>query len=345
MYIAGRSPFPLEVAIMYLLLPVLALAAAPLPAPPGEPTYIAHPTLVTAADPSLPIYAAPPGVGYDGVAGLLVTKTTGTFLCTGSLFGGTHSHVVTAAHCLTDATSVDAVFFPPAGGTVVVTTSSYSIKPGYTGAVLDENDIGLIDLGTSVSAVESYSLFTGDAVGRTYDEVGFGASGTGATGVTVGAGLRRHGFNRFDFTAADPTFGSFFGGLDILFADFDNGLAAQDASCGLASLFTLSTAPYCDLGLGAAEVMAASGDSGGPLFVDGQLAAVSSFGLTFVGDYWDVDDVLNSSFGEFGGFVPVAPHRAWLVGQVVPEPATLLLLLTGLLALGIVRRRPGSTEA
>ena len=333
---------------MSSLLPVLALVAALAPAPPDAPdlSYTARSTMVTASDPSLPIYAAPPGIGYDGVAGLLITKPTGTFLCTGSLVGAEHRHVVTAAHCLLDATSVDAVFFPPAGGTVIRTTTSYTIKSGYTGSVIDPNDIGVIDLGTRVSDVESYSLFTGDAVGEVYDEVGFGRSGTGATGATLASGLRRHGYNRFDFTGADPVWAGFWGDYDILFSDFDNGLAAQDASCRLTAFFTAANAAYCDLGLGDLEAMSAPGDSGGPLFVGGRLAAVASFGLTFsdmvVGD---VDLALNSSFGEFGGYTPIAAHAAWLEEHIVPEPATILLMLTGLLGIALVQRRRGSNVA
>lgn len=332
---------------MTALLPLLALVvAAPALDYPDDLTYTARSTMVTALDPSLPIYAAPRGVGYDGVAGLLITKPTGTYLCTGSLFGGTASRVVTAAHCLLDATSIDVIFFPPGGGTETVTTSTYLIKSGYTGSVIDPNDIGVIGLGTSITDVESYSLFTGDAVGMVYDEVGFGASGTGATGVTLPAGLRRHGYNRFDFTGADPVFAGFWDDYDILFADFDNGSAAQDASCRLTAYFTASNAAYCDLGLGDYEALAAPGDSGGPLFVGGRLAAVSSFGLTFAdGIVGDVDGLLNSSFGEFAGFVPIAAHAAWLKTALVDEPATLLLTFTGLLGIALVRRRRDSDLA
>ncbi len=325
---------------MFALLPLLTLvAASPAPGPTGDLSYTARSTIVTASDPSLPIYAAPRGVGYDGVAGLLITKPDGTYLCTGALYGESRSRVVTAAHCLVDASSIDVVFFPSAGGTVTVTTSTYAIKPGYTGSVIDENDIGVIALGTAINDVESYSLFTGDAVGDVYNEVGFGASGTGATGVTLPAGLRRQGYNRFDFTGADPVWDGFWDDQDILFADFDNGLAAQDASCRLTAFFTASNGAYCDLGLGEYEVMSAPGDSGGPLFVDGKIAAVASFGLTFGdGIVGDVDNVLNSSFGEFGGYVPIASQAAW-VARTLPEPAAILLMLVGLLGIVLVQRR------
>jgi len=328
------------VKLSALTIPLLALfATVPALAGPIDLTYVAQPTIVTTQNPSLPIYAAPPGVGYDRVVGLLITKPSGTSLCTGSLFGTGHSHVVTAAHCLQGATSIDSVFFPSGGGTVIVTSTAYTINPGYTGSVIDENDVGVISLGASVNQVDSYSLFTGDAVGQVFDMVGFGESGTGATGMTLPSGLRRHGNNRFDFSGTDPVFSGFWGDQDILFADFDDGTAAHDATCNFMTLFTLSTA-YCDLGLGDFEVLNTPGDSGGPLFVGGKIAAVASFGLTFtdmlVGD---VDDTLNSSFGEFGGYVPIAAQATWLQGQVVPEPTTIIPMITGLLGITIMRRR------
>ena len=76
---------------------------------------------------------------------------------------------------------------------------------------------------------------------------------------------------------------------------------AQDGQCT-----TFKDGSYPDFkGFGKLEVGIASGDSGGPGFIDGKIAGVHSFGFTHrctgVTNGTDFDCGLNSSYGEMSG--------------------------------------------
>jgi hypothetical protein len=323
----------------------------------GDPIY----------QPSLPISA--------GMVSLTINFGGPPSICTGTLMPDRQS-VLTAAHCVTDGNlglpiSTTAAFYGgTAGDTIVyqsvfasrVNVAQYNVHPSYTGDVFDQNDVAVLRL--SAPAPEfapSFGLYTQDLTGSDFTVWGYGARSEfgGNVGANLNVGRLRQGDNRFDFRLGDSVFGNhwateFAEPLAQIehswLSDFDNGLAANDAGCralavGLPAVGTSSQ--WCDLGRGAREVGLAGGDSGGPSFINGLVAAISSFGVTYgTAAYGDVDTRLNSSFGEFSGYVPMYLHADFINAALVPEPASWLAMALGLLAvLVFVRRRPTGPTA
>ncbi|MEH0166590.1 trypsin-like serine protease [Roseateles microcysteis] len=308
---------------------------------------------------------------YSGVATLIMNYgAAGSFICTGSLMEDRRT-ILTAAHCVSDGSadrplSTTVYFYngtnpdtvPLAAPSFSYAVSNYKVHSAYTGHVIDQNDIAVLTLDNWVdSSISTYDLYTSDLTGQGYNIAGYGGrSNTGGTvGTNLGTGRLRQGDNRYDFRMGDDDF-LFPDGhtvwSDVLgepssqieytyLADFDNGQDANDASCRtvVLGLGLPASGKYCDLGVGADEVSSAGGDSGGPEFVDGKVASVTSFGLSFGGFYGDINPGLNSSFGEFNGFVPTSIHADFIRSSFIPEPASMALVGLGLLGLGLTRRK------
>ncbi len=301
---------------------------------------------------------------YTGVVALIMSYGNGDqFICSGSLMADRVS-ILTAGHCVSNGAgtptpmSTTAYFYGgndeaqvlTQAGSTAIAVSDYFVNSGYTGQVIDQNDIAVLRLSQAAPLfARSYDLYTGNASGQNFNVAGVGGRSDvgGAVGVNLGTGRRRQGDNRYDFALGDTGINGGFDFLsdgaeidNVLLADFDNGRIVNDASCIATIAVGLTTTRYCNQGLGASEASIAGGDSGGPGFIDGKVSSITSFGLSFGSDFGDVDGKLNSSFGEFGGYVSTAYHASWINSVLaVPEPGTWALMLTGFAMTGMALRR------
>jgi hypothetical protein len=323
-----------------------------------------------------PIYWAS-SPGDSGIVHLVMDygPTIGAFICSGALLSDRQS-ILTAAHCVSDGAGTanpltTTVYFQPANGLAPGTriqtnlvpapgvetrlVTGYSVHPLYTGQVIDQNDIAVLRLDSAAPVhANRYGIYGGPLTGLGFTVHGYGALGDGATGRNNFTARLRNGDNRYDFRFGDPDFGAGYwnGAFDnpslpaatieySYVSDFDNGLAANDATCRLAADpdFNLSGPKWCNTGVGAREVGVAGGDSGGPNFINGMISGVNSYGLSFGSAYGDFLSGLNSSFGEFSGYVPTYIHSAWINTSLVPEPGTYAMMIAGLAAMGMATRR------
>jgi hypothetical protein len=328
----------------------------------AESRIIGQTSTATAAGGGNPIYFAN-NPKYSGVVSLIMDEgAAGRFICSGTLLADRVS-VLTAGHCVSGGAGTanpiktTAYFYGGPDPDIVnhndpraigIDASAYFVNPNYTGEVIDQNDIAIVRLSQAApDYAKSYAVFDGgDIAGAEYNIVGFGGRSDtgGAVGVNLGTGRKRQGLNTYDYRWGDDAFGgfftdrgangeNFFGTAEVAYSyvsDFDNGNAANDTACQIAAAVGAPGGFGCGTGIGAREVSSAGGDSGGPQFVNGRIASVTSYGLTFGSDYGDIDDALNDSWGEFNGFVPTSIHYNWIAHvAAVPEPATWAMMLMG----------------
>ncbi len=279
-----------------------------------------RPLYTTFGDPAEYVTAA--GGTYDGVGDLILTRTDFTVRCSGALLP-TGTHVLTAAHCVTDDRGnliLDSGFVTFEGDqatvSINVNAAATKVHPDWNGDVLRGNDVAVLVLVSAApDEITRYDIDRngGDDVGAVGAKSGYGRSGNGNDGDVLPSGTKRDGENKYDDTAdtmlkalrLKP--GRHFVEGSVLQYDFDNGSSQNDA-------FGFFFGKH-DLGLGAAEVNSAPGDSGGPTLTNNVITGITSYGIslrTIFGSSSDVDNELNSSFGEFSGDTRVSKYAAFI---------------------------------
>jgi len=270
-------------------------------------------------NPDDPNYVVPANQ-WTGVVGY---GTQGDISCTGSLYL-TGRHIITAAHCfdINDTTpnpnpnpTEYTVFFDLREGRVPVAVSRIFIHPNWTADDASNNDIAVLELASSApETAERYDVYVGtDEVGQVIQRVGYGTKGTGNGGeVADDNPTKRTGQNRYDalgeiFNNAGQFNTPVLPGTQLAY-DFDSGNANNDA---FGREFGIN-----DLGLGANEVGASGGDSGGPSFINGQIAGVASYGVSPTTPGIDVTEANDTSFGEFFADTRVSAYLSFIGGAI-----------------------------
>lgn len=265
----------------------------------------------TAGNPGNSRYRTPYNEGYDGVVRITVNGYSGS----GALLYDGRA-VLTAAHLFTSGSSSSAqVSFATAAGSPSIGVRSVLLHPGY-----DEdsnNDLAIVWLQRPAPLLaDRYTIYrSADEIGQSFEFVGYGASGSGASGWQErdsAASQRLRAMNTFDADAAllKTRLGAAIAWKPLpgtqLLADFDSGKAANDALGILLGSH--------DLGLGIEEGLIAPGDSGGPAFIDGMIAGIASYtaSLSRGSQKPDADGKINSSFGEIAAWQRVSAFEQWI---------------------------------
>lgn len=295
---------------------------------------------VSALFSALPAHALVGGAIDDNLAGS-PWAGVGAVSVNGNVFSGAlidRQHVLTAAHVVGGQTPGNVSFTLNVGGNLThsINASAINIFPGYTGTAAGPggvwyDDLAIITLSAPVTGVvPAYGLYGGALKNQTLTLVGYGSGGDGRNGATIGANAstKRIGRNRVDQLFMDDDKGTH---DEVFMFDFDG----PDAS---SNVFGSNTSTNLTLG-SKIEAQYASGDSGGPVFVeDGGVWKIAGI-ATFNGST-TLSSGSNVKFGSIGGGTIVASYIPWIEATVaapIPEPSAWLMMLAGLGLVGAAK--------
>lgn len=250
---------------------------------------------------------------YDDEYNGVVSVGNGTTGGTGSLLYDGRS-ILTAAHIFDeddDNTKVNVYVNTPNG--FVTLEGTLKIYEEYDSSNIT-GDLAIITLDDNLNSIHSrYQIYRDtDEINQNFTMVGYGNIGTGNTGGTSNdSNLKLVTENTFEADMYDIYESSYTNLTWIpeegttLAADFDSGSSTTDAFDAILD--------YSDTGVGDMEGFIASGDSGGPAFIDNTIAGVASYTMSSL---LDINTEIDSSYGEIAAWQRVSAYQEWIDKEI-----------------------------
>ncbi len=227
-----------------------------------------------------------------------VTRASGVLLNSGM-------HILTVAHLFND-------------NPISPETLAISSLEGYTSTVKDvhiyhdwdpsstaiNHDIAIIELTSPISNVSGLSLWKENDLSQQL----FTLAGFGNDNFTFHTGSNIFEADGLLFTQTSSR--KVISGTQVLY-DYDNGIEEQNILSGLFGIDSTVTPTQF-------ETIGKSGDSGGPLLIDNQIAAISSY--AFRDPLYDINGETDFSAGEGGVATNLFPYIPWIESITTGNP-------------------------